>query len=303
MRVRVVALFYDPVVSTVLPVVALVAPIGHLFGHADGSSVVYVNARTGGDDDKHRVLEARVAGRSGAPWHHAETQSMTPDPETPMPTTIDYYFAAQSPWTFLGHARFVRLAHEAGATVRVLPADFGQVFPVSGGLPLAQRAQQRQAYRLVDLRRFSDLLDMPMNVQPKFFPVHPDAASKLIIAVEQADGSAAALDIAGRVFRACWQQQRDIADAATLASLLTDAGLPAVRLAESQQPAAAERYANNTAAAIAAGVFGAPSYLIDGEVFWGQDRLDFVARRLGIDRQSTSRSNDRPDERDLREPG
>jgi carboxymethylenebutenolidase len=164
--------------------------------------------------------------------------------------------------------------------VRVLPADFVQVFPVSGGLPLAKRAPQRQAYRLVELRRFSEWLSMPINVQPKFFPVQPDAAAKLIIAVEQADGSAAALDIAGRVFGACWQQQRDIADAATLAALLAEAGLPAGRLVESQQAAAAERYAVNTAAAIAAGVFGAPSYVIGGEVFWGQDRLDFVCRRL-----------------------
>jgi carboxymethylenebutenolidase len=197
-----------------------------------------------------------------------------------MPKTIDYYFAAQSPWTYLGHARFVRMAQDAGAMVRVLPADFGQVFLVSGGLPLAKRAPQRQAYRLVELRRFSEWLSMPINVQPKFFPVQPDAAAKLIIAVEQADGSAAALDIAGRVFGACWQQQRDIADAATLAALLAEAGLPAGRLVESQQAAAAERYAVNTAAAIAAGVFGAPSYVIGGEVFWGQDRLDFVCRRL-----------------------
>ena len=185
---------------------------------------------------------------------------------------------------YLGHARFVSLVQAAGATVRVLPADFGQVFSVSGGLPLAQRAQQRQAYRLVELRRFSEWLGMPMNVQPKFFPVQPDAASKLIIAVEQADGSAAALDMAGRVFRACWEQQRDIADVATLASLLSEAGLAAVRLTESQQAAAAERYAVNTAEAIAAGVFGAPSYVVDGEVFWGQDRLDFVGRRLDSNR-------------------
>ena len=133
---------------------------------------------------------------------------------------------------------------------------------------------------------------MPMNVQPKSFPVQPDAASKLIIAVEQAEGTAAALDIAGRVFNACWQQQRDIADGATLATLPAESGLPAVRLAESQQAAAAERYAVKTAVAIAAGVFGAPSCVIDGEVFWGQDRLDFVGRRLDSNRSASARSSD-----------
>jgi len=100
------------------------------------------------------------------------------------------------------------------------------------------------------------------------------------VAVEQADGSQAALALAGRVFTACWAQERDIADPATLAELLAEAGLPAQRLAASNEAPALERYAANTAQAIAAGVFGAPSYVVDGEIFWGQDRLDFLARRL-----------------------
>ena len=64
-----------------------------------------------------------------------------------MSTVIDYYFAPQSPWTYLGHARFAELAARYGATVRIKPMDLGQVFPVSGGLPLGKRAPQRQAYR------------------------------------------------------------------------------------------------------------------------------------------------------------
>jgi carboxymethylenebutenolidase len=197
-----------------------------------------------------------------------------------MPVTIDYYLSPQSPWTYLGHARFVQLAHDAGATVRVLPADYAQVFAVSGGLPLPKRAPQRQAYRLVELKRFSEHLGLPMNVQPRFFPVAGDPSAKLLVAVEQADGAGAALDLAGRIFAACWVQQRDIADATTLAELLAEAGLPAARLAASNEAPALERYAANTAQAIAAGVFGAPSYVVDGEIFWGQDRLDFLARRL-----------------------
>ena len=197
-----------------------------------------------------------------------------------MPTTIDYYSSPQSPWSYLGHARFVQLAQGAGATVRVLPADYVQVFAVSGGLPLPKRAAQRQAYRLVELKRFSEHLGLPLNVQPRYFPVAGDPAAKLLVAVEQADGSAAALDLAGRVFAACWVQERDIADAATLAELLAEAGLPAARLAASNEAPALQRYAANTAQAIAAGVFGAPSYVVDGEIFWGQDRLDYLARRL-----------------------
>jgi 2-hydroxychromene-2-carboxylate isomerase len=185
-----------------------------------------------------------------------------------MSRTIDYYFAAQSPWTYLGHDRFVALARAHGATVRVLPADYGE------------RAPQRQAYRLVELRRFSEALGVPMNIQPKFFPVAGDDASRLIIAVDIEAGSDAALAFCGAVFRACWLQERDIANADVLAELLARQGLPAQCLERSRAPEVLARYARNTQQAIDAGVFGAPSYVIDGEIFWGQDRLDFVERKL-----------------------
>lgn len=197
-----------------------------------------------------------------------------------MPRTIDYYFAPQSPWTYLGHARLCALLSRAGAEVRVLPVDLGGVFPVSGGLPLAKRAPQRQAYRLVELQRFSSWLGLPLNLQPRFFPVSGDAAARLIIAVDLHDGSKAALRLAGAVMSAVWAEQRDIADTAVLAQLLAEQGLAAQRLADAEDAAVQTRYAAHTQQAIDAGVFGAPSYVLDGEIFWGQDRLDFLERRL-----------------------
>ena len=200
-----------------------------------------------------------------------------------MSRTVDYYFAPQSPWTYLGHARFAALAQAAGVTVRVLPVDLGgKVFPTSGGLPLSKRAPQRQAYRLLEIRRFSEHLKMPMHPQPKYFPVGGDDAACLIIAVEQHDGSAAAMKITGAVLSAVWAQERNIGDDKVLAELLAENGLEAKRLAQSRSQEVRERYEAYTQQAIAAGVFGAPSYVIDGEIFWGQDRLDFVARKLGI---------------------
>ena len=197
-----------------------------------------------------------------------------------MKTTIDYYLAAQSPWAYLGHARFVAMAAQAGCMVRVRPADFGKVFALSGGLPLGKRAPQRQAYRLVELRRFADHLGLAMEVQPRFFPVAGDDASRLIIAVDIADGAAAALRLTGAVLSAVWAEQRDIADAQVLASLLQENGLAAERLAQSRDAPAQARYDENTQSAIDGGVFGAPSYCVDREIFWGQDRLDFLQRRL-----------------------
>ncbi len=194
---------------------------------------------------------------------------------------IDYYFAPQSPWCYLGHLRLWDIARGANATIRVLPVDLGgKVFPVSGGLPLAKRAPQRQAYRLSELKRFSEYLHAPINLQPRFFPVAGDDAARLIIAVDAKDGIDAAMHIADAVLRAVWVEERNIADEATLATLLAERELPVQRLAESHSQAVHERYEANTQAAIEVGVFGAPSYVFDGEIFWGQDRLDFVQRRL-----------------------
>lgn len=197
-----------------------------------------------------------------------------------MRTAIDYYFTPQSPWTYLGHPRFAQIVHATGATVRVLPIDLGKVFPVSGGLPLGQRAAQRQAYRLVELQRFSKQLNLPLNLKPDYFPVAGDDASRLIIAVDQHDGAEAAMQLGGAIFAAVWAQQRNIADDKVLAQLLQVSGLPAERLEQSRSQAVQQRYEANTRQAIDAGVFGAPSYVIANEIFWGQDRLDFVERKL-----------------------
>jgi 2-hydroxychromene-2-carboxylate isomerase len=194
--------------------------------------------------------------------------------------TIDYYFAPISPWTYLGHERFTGIAKAAGATVRVRPVDIGAVFAVSGGVPLGQRPAQRQAYRLVELERFSKHLGMPMNLRPKFFPVPADLAAKLITAVVMHDGQDAAMRISAAVFAAVWAQERDISNPGVLAELVRECGLPAQRNEQALGPDVNAVYAENTQRAIATQIFGAPSYVIDGEIFWGQDRLDFVQRAL-----------------------
>jgi 2-hydroxychromene-2-carboxylate isomerase len=200
-----------------------------------------------------------------------------------MSRTVDYYFAPNSPWTYLGHERFIAVAKAAGATVRVLPVDLGgKVFPISGGLPLAKRAPQRQAYRLMELKRFSEYLNAPLTIQPKFFPVNSDDAARLIIAVDLHDGTEAALRITGAILAAVWAQERNIADAKVLGALLAEQGMSPQRLEQSYSQAVQERYEVNTQQAIDVGVFGAPSYVVAGEIFWGQDRLDFLQRKLGV---------------------
>ena len=198
-----------------------------------------------------------------------------------MGRTVDYYFAPQSPWANLGHQRLADMVLRHGATVRVMPIDLGgKVFPISGGLPLGQRAPQRQAYRLLELQRFSQHLNLPLNLKPKYFPVGGDDSARLIIATDLAQGAQAAMQIAGAILAACWAQERNMADDKVLAELLVEQGLPGQLMDASRSQAVQERYETYTQAAIDSGVFGAPSYVVDGEMFWGQDRLDFVERAL-----------------------
>ena len=198
-----------------------------------------------------------------------------------MGRTVDYYFAPQSPWAYLGHQRLVDIVAQTGATLRVMPMDLGgKVFPISGGLPLGQRAPQRQAYRLVELQRFSQHLKIPLNLKPQYFPVGGDPAARLIIAADMAHGAAAAMAMAGALLTACWAQERNMADDAVLAELLQEQKLSAGLLAQSHSLEVQALYETYTQAAIAAGVFGAPSYVLEGEIFWGQDRLDFLEQAL-----------------------
>lgn len=198
-----------------------------------------------------------------------------------MPKTCEYYFAPQSPYAYMGHARFVSLAREHGAQVEIRPIDLGRVFNVSGGLPLAKRAPQRQAYRMVELARWRDHLGLPMQLQPKFFPVSGDAAARLIIATQLAHGTEAALGLTGAIMAAVWEEERNIADVDTLAALAAARDLDSRALLKSSDtPSVQAEYERHTDAAIAANVFGVPWFVIDGEGYWGQDRLDFVARAL-----------------------
>jgi 2-hydroxychromene-2-carboxylate isomerase len=201
-----------------------------------------------------------------------------------MAKTCEYFFAPQSPWAYLGHARLTALAEKHGAHIEAKPFDLGKVFSQSGGLPLTKRAPQRQAYRLTELRRWSEHLQIPLNLQPTFFPVSDDAAAKLIIATQLAHGNAAAMQLTGGIMRALWAEQKNIADADTLAALANGCegceldGKMLLKTAETS--AVQTQYDQYTDEALAANVFGSPWYIVDGEGFWGQDRLDFVERAL-----------------------
>lgn len=196
-----------------------------------------------------------------------------------MDKVIHYYLAPMSPWTYLGHHRLAAMAERHGAKVLVKPVDLGRIFPLSGGLPLGHRAPQRQAYRLVELERWREYVGIPLNIHPKFFPVGGDAASRAIHAAALVGGENAAMKVAFGCLKAVWVEDRNIADAETLAVIVREQGLDPTALAARDAEAAA-RYAACTDEAIEAKVFGAPTYSFNGVLYWGQDRLEFLDRAL-----------------------
>lgn len=199
---------------------------------------------------------------------------------TPMAArTVDFYYSLQSPWTYLGFARFREIAARRRAEARYRVIEMAPVFAASGGLPLAQRPRQRQAYRLMELRRWRDHLGLPLNLHPRFFPADERLAAGMVIAHGQQGGDVAALSQA--LLTAVWAEERDIADPATLRAIAGEqAADGAALLAAAAGQGVLERYAADTRAAIEAGVFGVPTFVVGDELFWGQDRLEFVARAL-----------------------
>ena len=194
---------------------------------------------------------------------------------------IDYYVALMSPWTFLGSARIEALAAKHGATITIWPVDFGTIFPASGGLPLPKRAPQRQAYRMMELKRWRDVVGVPLTLEPKFFPANEVPAARCVTALREQGRMADAIKVAHAVLHALWAEEKNTGDPATLKAIIAGCGLDADAVMKAgEAPETAAKRDEYTKAAIENGVFGAPFFIIDGERFWGQDRLDFVERKL-----------------------
>lgn len=192
---------------------------------------------------------------------------------------VDYYCALTSPWTYLGHARLREIAARHGAEVTIHPVNVLAIFERTGGLPLPKRAPERQAYRLKELGRWRERLGVELNLKPAHFPADETRAAETVIAA-RAEGLDA-MDLAGRFMRAVWAEERDIGLARTIREVVAEAGMDpgALERAAGRYDANAIRAAE-TDQAVARGVFGAPTYVVGDEIFWGQDRLDFVDAAL-----------------------
>lgn len=185
---------------------------------------------------------------------------------------IDYFFATVSPYTYLAGTRLEDIARRHGATIAYKPLDVLTLFSRTGGVKPAERHESRKEYRLQELRRQAAKADLPLNLQPMFWPTNPAPSSYAIIAAAKAGGG----DLGGLVHgfcRACWAEERNIAEDDVVREVLAANGFDP-KLADSGLLLGAETYANNLEEAVSRGVFGAPFYIVGQERFWGQDRLD-----------------------------
>ena len=186
---------------------------------------------------------------------------------------IDYYFSTVSPFTYLAGTRLEEIAAKHGATVTYKPVDIGALFGRTGGLPLPERHPSRQEYRMQELHRLPKKLGMPLNPRPAHFPTNPAPSSYAIIAAQSAGGGDLGA-LVHSILRACWAEDKDVAEDAVIRECLSAAGFDP-GLADKGLLAGADTYARNLEQAIGAGVFGSPFYVTeDGERFWGHDRLD-----------------------------
>ena len=197
-----------------------------------------------------------------------------------MAATIDYFFTLQSPWAYLGHAAFLAVAGEHGATVHHRPVSLGTVFGGTGGLPLGKRHPARQRYRIIELQRWREARGLPMTLHPRYWPVDATLADKAVIAAADEPGCDPGR-LAGRLFAAVFEREENIADEAFLASVATEFGLDGrAVLSRAKDAETADRLAANTARALEIGAVGSPAYALNGEVFWGQDRIPLLDSAL-----------------------
>lgn len=192
---------------------------------------------------------------------------------------IDYYFFTISPWAYLAGDRLERIAEAHDTTITYKPVNPGPIFRAHGGLPLDQRPQARQEYRLQELARAQTKTGLPLNLHPAYFPTNPAPSSFAIIAADKAGGGDLGA-LVRNVLRAIWAEEKDIAQDAVIADCLDAAGFDR-GLATSGMLSGAETFERYTEEAVQKGVFGSPYYLVDsGQHFWGQDRLDDLEAHL-----------------------
>lgn len=197
--------------------------------------------------------------------------------------TIEYFLSTASPWAYLGHGELQRIAATHGAAIVCRPMPVRRLFDETGGLPLPRRHPVRQAYRLVELQRWRALRRLKLDLQPAHPLADSSPGDRMAIAIAQSGRDP--MPFLGAVMAGLWADRHDLSSEETLVGLADGSGMRGRDiLRDAASDAVMAAYEDNLAGAMAAGVFGAPSYVLDGEVFWGQDRLSLLDEALASGR-------------------
>ncbi len=204
-----------------------------------------------------------------------------------MPRQVDYYFSVSSPWAYIGHKAFRDVVAAHDLKVNHKPVVLVDLFSETGGLPLVKRHPVRQRYRMVELQRWRDKRGLSFHLRPKYSPFNPRLADGVVIAATEAGYDPD--PFLRRAFPAVWEDELNLGDPDTIAKIADAAGLPGRQLVErSGSDEISAAYEKNRQEAITADVFGSPVYVLDGEVFWGQDRIELLADALKSGREAYS---------------
>ena len=196
-----------------------------------------------------------------------------------MAKTVEFYFTVISSYAYLAAPRVAEVGARTGAAILLKPMDIMQVFVASGTTPPAKQPDVRKAYRAADLARVAKAYAMPLNLKPAFWPAPQNLASGLIIATQE-DGNDP-MPLTQAILKAVWAEDRSIGDEATLMDIAGSCGYAGGDLlAQAKTDAVQAVFDANTTEASEKGVFGSPSFIVEGELFWGQDRLDYLEAAL-----------------------
>lgn len=201
-----------------------------------------------------------------------------------MAANIQYIFTSMSPWAYIGHAVFMEIVERYEASIRYMPVKLPVVFEQTGGVPLPKRPLSRQSYRLVELQRWRDVRNVALDLHPTFWPFDPSLLDRTIIAIVELGYDPGTFTL--NTMQAAWSENRNLAERDEIFDILNACGLPASEcLEKADQNEIMVIYNQNTQEAIDLGGFGSPTYVLNGEVFWGQDRLELLDVTLKAERE------------------
>lgn len=201
-----------------------------------------------------------------------------------MERIVEYYYALASPWSYLGNERLIRIAAAHRARIDPFIIDYDPVFTAAGTVPLPGRPRVRKAYRLVELARWSRFRGVPLHPEPRFYrgeTEEPDERQAALMVTAAKEAGLDSLALAHAISRALWAEERFPFRPDELLAIAETEGFDGPALLDAaERPETVRAYEAATRRAVRNDVFGMPFYRLDGEPFWGQDRLEFLDRAL-----------------------